>query len=191
MIEVRFNNGSVEELHAEMTALLFGRPANVSAGTGGSVGTSNTTAPAEADKPARGGRRSKASETTGQAISTGEERVDPDTAKQDAADEAADTAKEKAAEPKKLTHDDVKRMMSGYAQAYGMEAAQADGGAFINAKMISSIPDEQEALAKAIIGIAKGFENNPNKRDMTGEVTPEKMAEMKAIVQAAQAVTGK
>jgi hypothetical protein len=121
-----------------------------------------------------------------QAISTGEERVDPAAEAQDAKDEAADTA---ATKPVDLTHDDVKKMLGGYVQAYGMEAAQADGVGFIGAPKISEISNTQQALAKAIIGIAQGIEKNPNKRDIAGDgLTGEKTAELKVIVQAAMAV---
>jgi len=187
---VNFTTDTVAELHLEMQALLAGTFANrasAAAQTAPGAGAANATP--ETDKSARGRRATRATAETGQAISTGEERTDA--VAQDAADEAADTAKEKAAEPAKLTHDDVKKMMSGYAQAYGMDAAQADGAAFIGAKMISALPEDQTALAKAVIGVAVGFEKNSNKREMTGEISPEKMAEMKAIVQIARAVTGK
>jgi hypothetical protein len=121
-----------------------------------------------------------------QAIQTGEERTDPAADKQDAADEAADTA---AAKTVDLTHDDVKKLLGGYVMAYGMEAAQADGTGFIGAAKISEIPNTQAALAAAVIGIAKGINGNPNKRELNGDgLSAEKTAELKAIVAAAMAV---
>lgn len=121
-----------------------------------------------------------------QAISTGEERTDPAADKQDAADEKAETA---ATKPVDLTHDDVKKMLGGYVMAYGMEAAQADGVSMIGAPKISEIPSTQAALAAAVLGIATAINSNPHKRDLNGDgLSAEKTAELKVIVQAAQAV---
>ncbi|MGO3930823.1 hypothetical protein [Rhodopseudomonas pseudopalustris] len=194
-ITVNFHAETVAALHDDLQTLLNGYGRHTTAISSGTVGGAPSTADAaEAEKP-RGRRntRTTAAETA-QNISTGEERVAPGEeaeAKQDAKDEAADTAKEKAAEPRKLTHDDVKKMLSGYVQAYGMTAVQEDGKGFIGADKVSDLPDDQAALAKAVIGIANGVEKNPNKREMTGELSAEKLAEMKAIVQAALAVSGK
>lgn len=190
MIEVKFTNESVVELQGEMRTLLNGEGRSTGPATGEQT-AGGTTAP-KPDKPASGRTRQTAAEkaaaatTTGQGVSTGEERVDSAADAQDAADEAAETAKTK---PVDLTHDDVKKMLGGYVMAYGMEAAQADGAAFIGAPKMSEIPNTQAALAKAVIGIAQGIEKNPNKRDIAGDgLSAEKTAELKIIVTAAMAV---
>lgn len=187
-INVTFTNETVAELQSEMSALLAGT----------ALGT-NTVATPGTNKPASGRTRGKA-ET--QNISTGDERKDPtDSAAdqaQDAKDEADETAKNAAkaaadaaskAEAPKLTLANVKTMLGGYVMQFGMEAAQADGEAFIGAKKMSDIPDTQEAYAKAILAIAQGIEKNPNKREMADDgITAEKLAELKPIVAAAKAV---
>lgn len=190
MIEVRFSNESVVELQGEMRQLLNGEGA-AAIGYGGAGTTAQIAEKvAQANKPASGRTRDKnkadAAPAATQNISTGEERVDPAVDAQDAADEKADTA---ATKPVDLTHDDVKKLLGGYVMAYGMEAAQADGTGFIGAPKISEIPDTQAALAKAIIGIAKGINGNPNKRELNGDgLSAEKTAELKVIVTAAMAV---
>jgi hypothetical protein len=193
-INVTITADTTKELHSELWALLNGShpaPATSTVPTPVVTVTPVEQKVAEPEAPKRGrGRPPKAEPVEPvQYISTGEERVDPATeaeVAQDAADEAADTAAEKV-EPAKLTHDDVKKMLSGYVQAYGMAAVQVDGAGMIGADKVSSIPDDQKALAEAVIGIAKAIEGNPNKRDMSGEISPEKMAEMKALVASAQA----
>lgn len=187
MIDVHFNNASVAELHLEMHALLIGhanRPSD---------GVSLVAQPAEATrltaaqkKAAEKAAKEAAASEAKQGIQTGEERTDPEVDKQDAADETAETAKTKTVD---LTHDDVKRLLGGYVMAYGMEAAQADGTGFIGAAKISEIPNTQAALAAAVIGIAKGINGNPNKRELNGDgLSAEKTAELKVIVAAAMAV---
>jgi hypothetical protein len=190
-IDVHFNNASVAELHLEMHALLIGH-----AHRPGPVTNAEIVARAEpidapkavtaAQKKAAEKAAKEAAAAAQQAISTGEERTDPAADKQDAADETAETAATKTVD---LTHDDVKKLLGGYVMAYGMEAAQADGTGFIGAPKISEIPNTQAALAAAIIGIAKGINNNPNKREINGDgLSPEKTAELKTIVAAAMAV---
>lgn len=142
-------------------------------------------------KPASGRTRAKANEEKPN-ISTGEERVDPKDSpadeKQDAKDEAADTAAQQP-KPMVLTHDSVRSLLGGYVQAFGMAAAQEDGPKLIGIAKISEIPDDQKALAKAVIAIATGIEKNPHKRTLEGDgIEAEKMAEMKPIVQHAQKV---
>lgn len=170
-------------------------------GSTGAVGTTNFTPSGPiaetAEQPRMTAAQKKAAEKAAkeaaeaaakaaqQAISTGEERVDPAADKQDAKDEAA----EKAAEPVKLTHDSVRAVLGGYVQAYGMAAAQEDGAKLIKIAKISEIPDDQAALAAAVIAIATGIEKNPHKRDIAGDgITAEKLAELKPIVAAAVAV---
>lgn len=164
----------------------------ISTGTVTSEQTNDTPRPTASQRKAAEKAAKEAAEAAAkaaqQAISTGEERVDPEADKQDAKDEAAETAKEKAADPVKLTHDDVKKMLGVYVQMYGMEAAQADGEGFIGCKKISEIPDTQAALAAAVLGIANGIEKNPKSRDVAGELDPEKLAALKPVVAAAKAV---
>lgn len=192
MIDIRFTNECVAELQAEMAVLLRGT--SIVTGNVGQVVTGpaeSNAAPANkrmtaAEKKAAEKAAQEAATGTGQSISTGAKRSDPAVDKQDAADEAADTAATKAVD---LTHDDVKKMLGGYVQAYGMAAAQEDGTGFIGAPKISEIPNTQTALAAAIIGIAQAIEKNPKKRDIAGDgLSAEKTAELKPIVAAAIAV---
>lgn len=141
-----------------------------------------------AEKAAKEAAEAAAKEKAAQSISTGEERVDPAVAVQDAKDEAADT-KAATPEPVKLTHDSVRAMLGGYVQAYGMSAAQEDGTKVIEVPKISDLKDDQAVLAKAVIAIANAIEKNPHKRDIAGDgITAEKLAELKPLVQAAVAV---
>lgn len=80
-----------------------------------------------------------------QAISTGEERVDPEIAAQDAADEAAETAATK----KELTHDDLRHAVGQYAKVHGLIDAQANIPLILGCPIIA-VPKTQEALADAI-----------------------------------------
>lgn len=194
-VNVHFEAASVGELHIEMAALLAGSGNSGSATTAISSGTV---------KPASGRTRGKADAQ--QAIQTGGERADPETSAadkaKDAEDEDAETAKieeekaaakdaaaKKAAEPAPLTRDDVKKVLGGYVQAYGMSAASEDGVAFLGVSKVSEIPDTQADFARVIIAIATGIEKNPKKREMDGDgISKEKLAELKPIVQAALAV---
>jgi hypothetical protein len=198
MIRVELHNESIEALHDDLRQLLAGASVGTIAAVAntGVSGGANSGGNAEATGRRPSGRTragvaaAAALATEKPNISTGEERIDPEADKQDAADEASDSAKAKAAEPTKLTHDDVKKMLGGYVMAYGMEAAQADGVGFIGAPKLSSIPDTQADLAKAILGIAAGIEKNPNKREIAGDgITAEKLAELKPVVAAAVAAT--
>lgn len=184
MINITITNDTVDGLHVDLWALLNGHRA-----TATNAPTETTAAPTK-EKPVSGRTREKnKAEAAAEAkanISTGEERSDPAVDAQDAADEKAETA---ATKPVDLTHDDVKKMLGGYVQAYGMAAAQEDGVGFIGAPKISEIPNTQAALSAAVIGIAKAIETNPKKRDIAGDgLTPEKTAELKVIVTAALAV---
>jgi len=202
MIEVKFSNESVGELQGEMDVLLRGYsrhsgPATGEATSGSTASGSTASTTTEprltaaqkkaAEKAAAEAGRKAAAEfaATAQGISTGEERIDPAADAQDAKDEAA----EKPPEPVKLTHDSVRGVLGGYVQAFGMAAAQEDGSKLIAIAKISEIPDNQAALAKAVIAIANGIEKNPYKRDLAGDgITAEKLAELKPIVAAAVAV---
>jgi hypothetical protein len=186
-VDVHFNAATVAELHLEMHALLIGHPNRP--GTSAITGeASNTAGPIAPDKPASGRTREKNKAAAEQPnISTGEERVDPEADKQDAADEAADT--KAATAPMRLTHDSVRVVLGGYVQAFGMAAAQEDGAKLIATPKISEVHYTQAALAKAVIAIAQGIEKNPYKRDLAGDgITAEKLAELKPIVAAAMAV---
>lgn len=106
-------------------------------------------------------------------ISTGEERVDPEEAAQDKADEKAEIA----ASTEELTRDDVKAAMVGYVSKFGMAATHEDGPKiFVEALgtppegeefwKLSLVPeDDQAALAKAIEVWGKCVELNPFKRE--------------------------
>ncbi len=141
-----------------------------------------------AEAAAKAAAEAAAKEKAAQNIANGGEHTDPAVEKQDAADEAAD-AKAATPEPIRFNHDTVRKMLGGYVQAYGMEAAQTDGAKLIEIAKISDLADDQKVFAKAIIAIASGIEKNPYSREIAGDgITAEKLAELKPIVQAAMAV---
>lgn len=128
-----------------------------------------------ADEPKRRRGRPAKAETEAAAISTTpENRVDPDnpeTAEQDAADEAAEIE----ANRKELTVDDVKALAMQYQDAYGIPAVQEDGAKiFIEALgappagqafwKFSILPTDQESLRKLVDVWARALEENPLKR---------------------------
>lgn len=189
MIQININEETVVGAQEAMRALLNGMGGSTTAISTGTVGTANTAVNTDAGKGKRGG---KSAATDKPNISTGEERADPATSAtdqvQDAKDEAADT---KAAEPEpyKFSHDSVRAVLGGYVQAYGMAAAQEDGAKLLGFAKVSEVPDDQKALAKAVLDLAKGIETNPHKRDPSGDgITKEKIAELNPIVLAAQKV---
>lgn len=111
-------------------------------------------------------------------ISTGAERIDPANPEddaQDAADEAAEAEKVKAAAGGKLTHDDVRAALKGYVTAFGMQAAMEDGPKVITLVVgegkvkVSDVPDDQDVLAKVIAGIEEMTAKNPFKRDAVAQ----------------------
>ena len=79
------------------------------------------------------------------AISTGEERIDPEVVAQDAADEAAEAAATKT----KLTRDDLRQAVGAYSKVHGIVAAQKNIPLILGCA-IMEVPDTQEALAEAI-----------------------------------------
>jgi hypothetical protein len=128
-----------------------------------------------ADEPRRRRGRPPKAETEAAAISTTpENRVDPDnpeTAEQDAADEAAEVE----ANRKELTVDDVKALAMQYQDAYGIPAVQEDGAKiFVEALgappagqafwKFSILPTDQESLRKLVDVWARALEENPLKR---------------------------
>lgn len=80
-------------------------------------------------------------------ISTGEERIDPEAAAQDADDEAAESAQHKTGE---LTTEDLREVIGLYSQRHGIAAAQKDIPALLGGKGIHEIDKTQEALKAAI-----------------------------------------
>lgn len=105
------------------------------------------------------------------AVSTGEERIDPTSeadAAQDAADEQAEVEQTTTA---KLTHDDVRAALKKYLDAYGTAAAMEDGPKVLTLMFgegkvkVSDVPEDQEALQKAIDGIGEMLAKNPYKRE--------------------------
>lgn len=134
-----------------------------------------TKAEIEADKAAEAAAaRPEQAEEAPSNISTGEERIDPanpEDVAQDAADEAAEAEKAKAAAGGKLTHDDVRGALKGYVAKFGMPAAMDDGPKVIalvcgDGKVkVSDVPDDQEVLAKVIAGINEMIAKNPYKRE--------------------------
>jgi hypothetical protein len=89
---------------------------------------------------------------------------------QDEADEAEESAAAKPA-GKPLTHDDARSAFAPYIKKYGMTAAQADASSLLQGlfgaevKAVKDIPDNQEALSKAIAAAAEMLETNPHGRE--------------------------
>lgn len=100
-------------------------------------------------------------------ISTGEERIDP----QDEADEQAEADAHKADKAPKLTHDDVRKAIGKYVEAYGIAACQQDGAALLTTlsgpgkNKVTDIPDTQEALAAAVAAFEDMLAKNPHGRE--------------------------
>jgi hypothetical protein len=113
--------------------------------------------PAPPAAPTRQRRaRTPLPETASPAISTGEERVDP----QDAADEAAESAAAKTASGGALTLNDVRRLSKAYGDKYGVEAVVKDMRDILGCG-ISEIPDTQEAIAAAMAKIQAAINVRP------------------------------
>lgn len=115
-----------------------------------------------------------------QAISTGEERIDPaqaDSAETAAADEADEQAEVEASRDpdKPLTLDDVRGAMAAYVQAFGMPATQEDGPKLFKmavgeppageAGWKVSLLETQEQMAAAVKYWTAAVAENPFKRD--------------------------
>jgi hypothetical protein len=89
---------------------------------------------------------------------------------QDEADEAEESAAAKPAD-KPLTHDDARSAFAPYIKKYGMTAAQADASSLLQSlfgaevKAVKDIPDNQEALSKAIAAAVEMLETNPHGRE--------------------------
>jgi hypothetical protein len=116
-------------------------------------------------KPKRG-RKPAEPATAPQAISTGEERINP----QDAADEAAETA----AKPNiGITSDDLRRAAGNYSTLFGMAAAISDIPQIIGGA-IADVPQNQ--LVAAIAKIGKAVSENPFKRSLASAAEPEIIA---------------
>lgn len=105
------------------------------------------------------------------AISTGEERIDPASAEDQAQDAADEQAEVEQTTPAKLTHDDVRAALKKYLDAYGTAAAMEDGPKVLTLMFgegkvkVSDVPEDQEALQKAIDGIGEMLRKNPFSRE--------------------------
>lgn len=96
-----------------------------------------------------------------QSISTGEERIDPAQAAQDAADERAQAEATKAAEGKAYTRDDVRSAMVEYVNAHG-SGEMAEDLLKVLAKLypandvtkLSEIPDNSDDFLAVINGLS-------------------------------------
>ncbi|WP_035670044.1 hypothetical protein [Bradyrhizobium liaoningense] len=187
MITIHIEGPSADVIHAELRALLNGEGRSTSPAP-----VAEQTAAEPAKRPSGRTRATTADKAAAQqnTASGAEERVDPEADKQDAADEAADTAAQKGPDPVKLTHDDVKKVLGAHVQAYGMAASQADVKLLLNnAEKLSAIPDTQKDLAAAIISIADAIEKNPRKHEIAGDgLEKETIAAITPLVQAARAV---
>jgi predicted component of type VI protein secretion system len=120
--------------------------------------------PAAAAEPAKPPRTRKA-KTEAPQISTGESRVGPEdapeTAAQDATDEAAETAVKSDAP---LDHDDVRKAFGRYMTAYGFEAAQQDGPKIVGCAKISDMKTDPAVLSAAITAVDAAIAANPFSR---------------------------
>lgn len=196
-ITLTIDGNTVSEIQDQLTQLLMGAGGFGTLGTIETTGSEteyNTTSdtrtmgdtgeqPVEPTKPKR---RAKAEIEAARAaeeamlkeakagISTGTERVEQDSAeteKQDAADEAAETAAEQTDAGPALTLDDIRKATSPYSTKYGMEALQADLPKVLalvcgdDVKKVSQVPDDQAKIKKVIAGIAEMTAKNPFKRD--------------------------
>lgn len=172
MIEIKVTaaseNGPLrEQVVASMAALGF-TPISAQTATGATPPAPEAKAEtAETSKPR--GRLKKAEEPK-QSIQTGDERVGPeDSAEDQAQDEEDETADKESTD--KFTHEDVRDALGVYVKTYGMPAAQEDGAKvlvmlFGEGKLkVSDIPDEQDALKKAVDGIKEMTQKNPFKRE--------------------------
>lgn len=87
-------------------------------------------------------------------ISTGEPRVDPEDAKQDAADEAAEQQTNR--EPGKLTLEDVRGAVQRFTAKFGIARAAKEVPAILGCNILE-IPNDQGAYAAAIERIEKAM----------------------------------
>lgn len=114
-------------------------------------------------------RAAKEAPAPAPAISSGEERVDP----QDTADEAAEAAAAREANGGKLTLNDVRRLAKAYADKYGHEAGVHDLRGIIGCAIPEIPHDDQAALAAAIgkieHAIATGRPNRPEPPKPAGD----------------------
>lgn len=133
--------------------------------TSGEGDTTPDPKPAESEKPARKPRESKKT-----APATEQKVDDAATAEQDKADEKAEADKGKAKEP--LTADDLRKVMSAYADAYGMDKAQEDGITILEKALgkppagepnwkVSLVATDADNLQKAIDAWVEATEKNP------------------------------
>lgn len=197
MIEIRIDGPDAETVRSQMAMLLGdprhvvmlpaaqpiydeGGPLTAEAapltmsGKGSAVFAETATAAAVpvAELPKKRGRRTKAEiEAEKRQISASpENRAGPEDSPadqaQDAADEQTESAAAKAANGGKLTHDDVRRAVGEYSDRYGFEAAVSDIGNILGCA-ITEVPDNQEALWKAVFAVKLAIEKNPYKHGAT------------------------
>lgn len=173
--------GSAEDVRAEMAALLgIGAPLAVPAAIPAAAPAPVAQPEETVEEKPKAARAKPAAKKVEAPVSA--PVVSEDVAEQDEADEQAETQVEReervAKKPERvLTHDDVRSVLGEYVTKFGMEAAQKDGQAVLQALFgditysettkqhaISRIPDTQEALAAAVEGYRDLLAKNPNKR---------------------------
>lgn len=106
--------------------------------------------------PRKRGRPAKATEPAPNIQAEPENRVDPATEAQDAADEKATQE-----QGRPLSKDDVRAAMTDYLKKYGNVAAMEDGPKILGVPKISELADTQDALRKAVDDTLSAIANNP------------------------------
>ncbi|MFY7925550.1 MAG: hypothetical protein ACOVN5_07045 [Aquidulcibacter sp.] len=126
----------------------------------------------QAEEPAKRTRRKKEDAPVKAAISSGEERVNPEEEAQDQADEAAEADQGPG---RTFTADDVRDAMGLYVNKFGMDAAQEDGPGLLVDVLgappagnlfwkLSIIPaDKYEAVRDAWVSAATGVQRYKRK----------------------------
>lgn len=175
MIEIKvtagLDHGPLRAQVVESMAALGFLPMNGTAPAATPTVTTDTKSEVDTTKKTGRPKNGAQAEEQKQSIQTGEERVGPEddaeTQARDAADEAADKADTDA-----VTLDSIKDALGEYVKTYGMPATQEDGPKLLKlifgekVSKVSDIPNEPEALKKALDGVKEMLKKNPYKRDL-------------------------
>lgn len=171
MIEIKIgahpDHGDLRKQVVDSMAAIGFYPPSESAPAGVNVGKP-TEKPAKEPKAAK---TTKPAEEPKQSIQSGEERVGPEDAAEETAQDDADEEADKA-DGEKITHDMIRAALGEYVQKFGMPAAQEDGPKVVGLALgdktkskVSDIPDEQGALKKVLDGVREMIAKNPFKRE--------------------------
>ncbi|MBI2240266.1 MAG: hypothetical protein HYU59_05615 [Magnetospirillum gryphiswaldense] len=149
--------------------LTSGSVADSQAAAEPTIATAAATSTTVAEEPAKRKRRAKA-ETPETARTEAGAQAGTSETTEDAAQDDADEQAESDIEKKELTRDDVRAVLGKYVQKFGMDAAQEDGPKVIalmfgeGKSKVSDIPEDQDALAKAVAGVEEMLAKNPYNR---------------------------